>query len=161
MTFITELRGNAEDVRFNEDFLRHDTVIYVSDQVLYSYNCCNSNSITHSQRKEAKSVIAAKASIQQINDRFIRLEKAYCKMELSNKIIYYLCMNTYEKYLRVIDECRNEMWFSDIEIEIEQSNVYIRCVETIGYQKGLAAVRFRFSKLKGKMRKTLRSVLSN
>ena len=82
-------------------------------------------------------------------------------MELSNEIIYYLCMNTYEKYLRVIDECRNETWFSDIEIEIGQSNVYIRCVETIGYQKGLAAVRFGFSKLKGEMRKTLRSVLSN
>lgn len=126
--FHTNLRM-AEDVRFNDDFLIHSHNLVFINRYLYLYNCCNSSSISHSNKTSGNidNIIMRWNSECKNYERLMNnCRLLECDKECKESLTANLCMSA----INITQTYKESPWYTEIKNLIHQSPYY-RDMQTI------------------------------
>ena len=156
--FHDELR-RAQDVRFNQDFLRVAKKFYImGSSYFYSYNCANVNQIT--RRKCVLSIDAELEHFRRLKEELNRLQSDYKAIGASEKAIDGLYENFLYNVYSIMNRNLSNDWFAELRQRIYNDKTFndviihvgkkSSCIEKKVYQK------YRLSKLKQNIKSKLK-----
>lgn len=119
--FIGELR-KAEDVRFNEDFMRVAQDYYIIPQILYEYNCTNPNQVTKESVKLTLEV--AQQSLNRYKETLDNNLQICSDLKILEKAQKYVYRDFYKKTIRLLLFSRRFGWFKSFREFVFSDNMY-------------------------------------
>lgn len=102
---FNERMWHAEDVKFNQEFLKYSKSFYIMNDYMYVYNCKNTTSLTRKDvvANEKKDLIKLWNSIKK---EYLYLKDSYEKLEVNDECYKYLQANILLRYDRLLDFCK-------------------------------------------------------
>lgn len=99
---FNEEMWSAEDVKFNQEFLKYAESFYIITDYMYLYNCQNVFSLTRKSKDgdQDKDLIKMWNNIK---NEYLYLKDSYKKLEVSDSCYKYLIANTLLKYDSLLD----------------------------------------------------------
>ena len=128
--FHTELR-QAEDVRFNQDFLRVANHFYVMKSAyFYDYNCTNLNQIT--RQKNAPSLEREKEHFNRLKEELDRVLTNFKAINVSEKAIDALYCKFLQRVYLLLAQHSTKNYFNELNQLIVSDKIYQETCEHFG-----------------------------
>lgn len=121
----------AEDVRFNEDFLRCGKKFYVmKNSFFYDYNCCNINQVT--RKRVDSSLENAILQFKCYKEELSKLLSDYAFLEVSDRAINGLYKQFFYNVCLLKKKEANTEWAYTLYELIAKDKMYMQCRDKLG-----------------------------
>lgn len=117
---------NAEDVRFNQEFLVYIKSFYVLTDYMYLYNCNNTTSLTRNTNNMKKNNDLNKIW-NDIKSEYLLLKNTYRIIGANDECFKYLSANTLLKYDNLLDYAKKTDISNEFINDICNDPIFIEC----------------------------------
>lgn len=143
---FSEHLKNAEDVKFNNDFLKYSKNYYIITNYLYSYNCSNTNSLSHGEVFDSYDKLLT--SYTNIRDELIGLIEIYKYIGLYDKCKKYILKLFYEKTINLLLKSGEFIEYNDFKKMIYSDDYFKKISKKFKFTYGKIILKYYINKLK-------------
>lgn len=156
--FLPNLRS-AEDVRFNEDFLRCGERFYVmKNSLFYDYNCCNINQIT--RKRINPSLESATLQFKYYQEELFRLLSDYSFLGVSDRAITGLYKQFFYNVCMLKKKEAKTEWSYILNEFIGKDKIYMQCREKLGtISTKCISIKVNGTVIKNKIKENIKKLL--
>jgi glycosyltransferase involved in cell wall biosynthesis len=156
--FCGSLR-RAQDVKFNQDFLRRATKFkLITNQYFYDYNCSNANQITRKETSFTKSDISEQ--LKHLKSELHYLIKECDSLEVSNELESIIYTKFYKNMTNVMHRAYKYEFGDEVKLLILQCPEYQKSIEVLGKKKIVEDVRIVFNRHINIIKKQIKEIIN-